>query len=296
MSDDGVAIAGEGLSAGISPLGAELQYLRDRDGRDLLWDGDPAWWNGRAPLLFPMIGVVAGDAIRVDGRSYPMAKHGFARRRQWTVLARQADSATLRLEDDAETRASYPFAFRLDVHYAIAGATLTIAVDLHNPGETALPASFGFHPALRWPLPYGRPRAEHAVRFAEPEPAPIRRIDAAGLLRPDPEPTPVAGRDLALRDALFTDDALIFDQLRSRGLRFGAAGAPGVAVDFREMPQLGIWTKPGAPYLCIEPWAGIADPQGFAGEFRDKPGVIEVAPGGRHRFAMRIALEADAFP
>jgi galactose mutarotase-like enzyme len=292
---DIVTIRSTRLSAEINPLGAELHAVRDADQRDLLWDGDPAIWSGRAPVLFPVIGVVNDGHIRVGGKAYPMAKHGFARRRKWAIAAQDDAAVTFRLEDDAETRASYPFAFRLDLTFAIEEAALALTATLTNPADMPLPASFGFHPALRWPLPYGAPRAEHRMTFDEPESAPIRRIDPDGLLRPEPQPTPVDGRALVLRDALFDDDALIFDAHTSRGLTYGAPGFAGLRIDFPAMPELGIWTKPGAPYICVEPWAGIADPEGFAGEFADKPGVISVAPRGARTFAMRIAL-AQAQP
>ena len=285
-----IEIAGSALSAAISPLGAELQWLRDADGRDLLWDGDPAWWTGRAPILFPVIGVVNEGVIRVGGEAYPMPKHGFARRRTWEVAERTADGVSFRLEANGETRAHYPFDFGLDLRFAIDGAALTVTGTLENRTEAQLPASFGFHPALRWPLPYGAARDDHRVRFAEEEPEPIRRIDAAGLLRPAAEPTPVVGRELAPRDALFVDDALMFDRLRSRRLVYGAPGTPAIEIDFPDMPMLGVWTKPGAPYLCLEPWAGINDPEGFTGELADKPGIVHVPPRGSHDFGMTLRL------
>jgi len=293
---DIVRIASPLLSAQINPFGAELHALQDADGRDLLWNGDPAFWTGRAPILFPVVGAVADGVIRIDGHDWPMPKHGFARRKVFTLVEQAPDSATFRLEADAETRAAYPFEFRLDIRFAVEGAALLIEAVLHNPGAEALPASFGFHPALRWPLPFGAARAEHRLRFEQEEPAPIRRIGADGLLRAAPEPTPVEGRDLALRDALFEDDALIFDTPASRRLVYGAPGAPALEIDFPDMPMLGVWTKPGAGYICIEPWQGIADPQGYSGAFRDKPGVIEVTPGATRIFAMRIGIGGELFP
>ncbi len=157
-----------------------------------------------------------------------------------------------------------------------------------------MPASFGYHPAFAWPLPYGRPRAEHRLRFAEPEPAPIRRIDHSGLLTDVLHSTPVDGDTLILRDALFEDDAIVFDALRSRSLVYGAPGAPALAIGWEALPQLGVWTNPGAPFVCIEPWQGHADPVGYAGDFRAKPGVIEVAPGETRRFGMRVEV-IDSF-
>ncbi len=283
------------LSAEISPHGAELQRLQDEEGRDLLWDGDPRFWTGHAPILFPVIGCVAGDRIRVDGEDYPMAKHGFARHREFAVAEHAEDAVTFRLEADDGTRKSYPFDFRLDIRFALEGAALVVEAGLHNTGDRPLPASFGFHPALRWPLPYGGERAMHRVRFERDELAPIRRIGADQLVRPAPEPTPVEGDLLEVRDELFRDDALIFDRLASRSALFGAPGSRAVRVGFPAMPMLGIWTKPGAGFLCIEPWQGMADPQGFAGAFRDKPGVIEVAPRDFRRFSMRIDSDAGTF-
>lgn len=290
-----IEISGPDLSAIVSPLGAELQWLRDEAGRDLLWDGDPKFWTGRAPILFPVIGCVAGGVIRVDGRAYPMPKHGFARGRDFALVEQAADAVTFRIEADAASRASYPFEFRLDIRFAVEGAALSIAADLSNPGDAPLPASLGFHPALRWPLPWGGARDACRVRFAKDEPEAVRRIDKDGLVRPAPEPTPVEGDTLAVRDALFADDALIFDRLRSRELDYGAPGERMLRVSFPDMPLLGLWTRPGAGYLCIEPWQGMADPAGFAGEFRDKPGVIAVPPRATRRFAVRIDTAAGSF-
>ncbi|SNS10982.1 Galactose mutarotase [Sphingomonas laterariae] len=288
MPDNPVTIAGDGLTATISPDGAELQSLVDPDGRELMWDGDPAYWSGRAPILFPIVGTLNGDAARIDGHVHHMPRHGFARRRRFAVVERQRASACFRLEDDAETRAAYPFAFQLDLAFAIADATLSMTAIVRNPGDRPLPASFGFHPALRWPIPGAGARADHVVRFAAEEATPVRRVDADGLVSPIPHPSPVDGHTLALRDALFDDDALIFDRITSRSLVYGVPGGRMIEIGFPDMPALGLWTKPGAGFLCIEPWQGHADPAGFDGAFHDKPGMIAIAPGGEHRFTMTI--------
>jgi len=287
-----VTIRSDRLIAEINPLGAELHALREADGTDLQWNGDPKVWNGRAPILFPVIGVVNEGVIRVDGRAYPMAKHGFARRRRFEIAAQTETHVAFRLEDDAETRKAYPFAFRLEIAFGIAYGALAIDATLSNPGDVPLPASFGYHPALLWPLPDTGLRGDHRILFDEAEPDPIRRIDHDGLLTPTLHPTPVEGRTLRLRDDLFADDALIFLTHRSRGLLYGVEGERNLRIDFPGMDELGIWTKPGAGYVCIEPWAGVADPESFAGDIRSKPGIVEVPPGGTHSFAMRIAVDA----
>ena len=286
-----VRIASQGLSAEIDPHGAQLHTLRDAEGRDLLWDGDPAVWTGRAPILFPIVGMLRNGQYRLDGQTFHLPKHGFARHKPFTITEAAPAAATFRLEQDAETLAAYPFPFRLEVAFSLAGATLTMTATVANPGETPLPASFGFHPALRWPLPYGRPRAAHRLVFEEPEPAPIRRVDAGGLVRPQPLPSPVQDRELALRDALFTDDALIFDRLASRRLTYGADAGPSLDIAFPDTVLLGVWTKPReAGFICVEPWHGLADPEGFAGDFRGKPGVFQVAPGEAKGMQMSITL------
>lgn len=285
-----VRIASEALEARISTCGAELQSLRTADGVDLQWDGDPAVWSGRAPILFPIVGALVDGRYRLDGRTYAMEKHGFAHRSMFEVVARSDAATTLRLQDSAATREHYPFAFRLDLAFALAGPTLTLEAELSNPGDAPLPASLGFHPAFRWPLPFGRPRADHRVRFERDEPAPIRRIDKAGVLTPEPHPTPVEGRTLRLRAALFEDDALLFDRIASRRLLYGADRGPQIEMRFDDFPMFGAWTKPGADFIALEPRAGEPDPQGFAGDLRHKPGIFEVAPGASRRMAMHIAL------
>ena len=288
---DTIRIATGALSAEFSTLGAEMRQLRDEAGHDLLSDGPPEYWTGRAPFLFPIVGAVKDDRIHIDGQAYQMAKHGFARKSEFALIDHQPDGVTFRLEADEATRARYPFEFRLDVHHRIEGATLHTEAVLTNVGAVALPASFGFHPAFRWPLPWGGPRADHRLMFAEAEPAPIRRIDTVtGLVLPEPRPTPVEDDALTVRDDLFVADALIFDQLRSRSVRFGVPGGRMLQVDFPDMPLLGVWTKPGAPFLCIEPWQGLADPVGYEGDFRAKPYVVEVAPGAERRFAIAITI------
>lgn len=290
MAADVVTISAGELNAGISMLGAELQHLIDVNGHNLQWSGDPAVWRGRAPILFPVIGLLEGGCYRLDGASYAMPKHGFARHSTFELVAHEDHAATLRLKASEATRQIYPFEFQLDIRFALTAATLSVEATIVNEGEVSMPASFGFHPALRWPLPVGQPRAAHAIHFAQDEPEPIRRIDTNGFLLPAPHPTPVSGNTLTLRDDLFVDDALIFDRLESRRVSYGASSGPRLEVEFADFPTLGVWTKPGAGFICIEPWQGFSDPVGFAGDIRDKPGMLQIAPHASKQLAMNITL------
>jgi galactose mutarotase-like enzyme len=290
MADTLIPLRSAQLAAMIDPHGAQLSVLQDAAGRDLLWNGDPAIWAGRAPLLFPIVGALAGGKYRLGTHEYALPRHGFARGSRFALRDSDAAHATFLLAASDASRAVYPFEFELSVRYALEGATLEVRTELHNPGGAPLPASFGHHPAFRWPLPYGEARDAHRVEFEQDEPDPVRRLDAQGLLRPAGEPTPVRGRQLTPTDAMFEPDVLILDAVRSRSLTFGVAGRPRIRLDFPDSPYLGVWTKPKAPFLCIEPWHGIADPAGFSGDFTAKPGVFIVPPGTTRTMTLSITL------
>jgi galactose mutarotase-like enzyme len=285
-----VSISSGALHAQIDPLGAQLSVLRDRAERDLLWSGDPAIWAGRAPLLFPIVGALASGAYRLGSKTYHLPRHGFARVREFQIVESKASSAVFRLTADEASLQLYPFLFELEVRFAVAGATLSITTTVRNVDQTIMPASFGYHPAFRWPLPFGQARSLHVIEFAREEPAPVRRLDGSGLLTPERQPTPIVGRRLELADALFRNDVIIFDDLRSRALTYGANDGPRIRLDFPDSPYLGIWTKPQAEFICIEPWHGVADPQEFSGDFGSKPGIFKLAAGARTSMQMSMTL------
>ncbi|MBB3772079.1 galactose mutarotase-like enzyme [Angulomicrobium tetraedrale] len=293
MSDLPVKLKSDFLSAEVAPLGAELVRLVDREGHDLLWNGDPAFWSGRAPLLFPIVGRLPGDQLVHKGVAYPMAQHGFARRRVFTLEASSPSSARFVLLPDEETRKQYPFEFALAVTYTLIDATLTIEAVVSNPGAEPLPASFGFHPAFRWPLPYEGARADHRLVFEKAEVEPVHRPEG-GLLSAGTEPNPAVDALMTPTDEMFARDALIFLNARSRHVRFGVPRQPGLEVAFPGMPQLGLWSKPGAPFLCIEPWSGYASPPDGSAEFTDKPGLSLIAPGTSRSFGMSVRWLPDS--
>ena len=290
MADDWIEIASGELRATINPLGAELSSLRDADGRELMTNADPAFWSGRAPLLFPIVGRLMGDKYRLDGEEYPLPQHGFARRQRFALTAQTANRAVFRLSDNDATRAVYPFAFTLDAAFTLAGATLATDITVANTGDRDMPASFGFHPAFAWPLPFGRSRADHRIVFEKREPAELSAIVPGGWIAPETWPSPLDGRELKLDDAMFERDAVVWDRIESESLRYDGGEGPGLDIGFAGMPRLGIWTRPGARFVCIEPWHGIADRQGFDGEIWDKPGILRFAPGEARTFSMQVTL------
>lgn len=293
MSPDRHRIEAAGFSASIKADGAELCSLRDRAGRELLWQAGPAWPR-HAPILFPIVGRLAGDEFLHRGRTYRLPQHGFARDRRFAWEERSPGSCRLSLRDDDETRAQYPFAFRLEVSYALAEDGLTVSYAVTNPAGEVLPASIGAHPAFQWPLAAGTAKEAHVLEFAEAETEPVRRL-AGGLLGPGREATPVRGRVLALHEGLFAADAMILDRPKSRSLRYAAPGGPAIAMSWTGFEQLGLWSRPGgADFICIEPWCGFASPVGWQGELADKPGIILIAPGEQRHLGWRVRPESTA--
>jgi galactose mutarotase-like enzyme len=290
-----ISLRSHGLEAKVDPQGAQLSSLHDAQGREYLWHGDPAIWAGRAPILFPIVGALNGGQFRIGERRYPLGRHGFARGSLFSLVESSPASAVFRLQDSADTLAVYPFPFRLDIEYRLEGHTLAITASVFNAADAPMPASLGYHPGFLWPLP-GGDRATHYIEFDNEEPAPIRRIDAQGLLLSERLPTPIVGRRLMLDDALFREDVLILDTFTSRRARLCDESGPRIEIGFPAARYLGLWTKPHAPFICIEPWQGITDPAGYAGELFDKPGIFVVEPGARHSFGMTIAITPHRTP
>jgi galactose mutarotase-like enzyme len=289
VSTDTHIIASRGITATIKAAGAELCSLKNTDELELLWQAAPEWPR-HAPLLFPIVGRLKNDELRHKGKTYPMTQHGFARDQRFAWVSREAASCKLVLMDNDATRARYPFAFRLEVTYAAKGADLEVTFEIANPGSETLPASLGGHPAFGWPLLPGLAKEAYTLTFSHDEPAPIRRLKG-GLMRPDAQPSPVKGRTLALSERLFDDDALILDRIASTSVRYAADRGPSIELSWDGFRELGIWSKPGgAPFLCIEPWHGFASPVDFDGEFADKPGLMQIAPGTSRSLSYRIRL------
>jgi galactose mutarotase-like enzyme len=280
---DLVTLASPQLACTVDPLGAELQSLTGADGRQWLWDGDRTIWNGRAPILFPVVGMLADGAYRWQQRRYRLDKHGFARRRRFTLLERSESSATLRLAADDATWAVYPFAFELDLTFTLDDA-LTMNAVVRNRGDGPMPFSFGFHPALRWPR-----GVDARLCFDCHEAGPVWRLDAAGLMASS-EPLAGDGRVLMLDDDLFAQDAMILREVASREVTL-ETGGDRVRLAWDNLPSLGLWSRPEAPFLCIEPWAGFNDPHGFDGTLDEKPGIVVLAPGANWTARLSIAPE-----
>jgi galactose mutarotase-like enzyme len=285
---DNWTIHSEGIEAVISAHGAELCSLKNSDGIELLWQAG-AQWPRHAPILFPIVGRLKNDQLRHNGIVYPMKQHGLARDLAFEWVERDLTSCRLILKDSAETRIHYPFSFTLTVSYAVNGADFDVVVEIDNTGNEILPASIGAHPAFNWPLLPGLNKDSYSLTFFNDEIEPIRRLKD-GLLQTDPEPTPVRGNFLALSETLFENDALILDRPASMSVRYAADSGPSILMRWQGYRELGLWSKPGASFLCIEPWHGFASPSDFDGEFIEKPGLMLIAPNAKRVVSYRVSV------
>ena len=281
-------IANALLSIDVSALGAEMQSAATKDGTNWLWNGDAAFWTGRSPVLFPIVGKAPDDTLLIDGTSYAMAQHGFARRREFTLDTASETACRYTLDASDETRAVYPFEFRLTVEHSLDGPALTVAATVENRGPDPMPFGLGFHPAFLWPLPGAAGKAHTVVldNGAEPERQPLEN----GLLSRERTPSPFRNGRITLAQNLFDQDALVFPEGAGNGLRFEAENGPSLKFHFENLPNLALWTKPGAPFLCIEPWHGTAAVFGASRALKDRPYTTTLEAGESRRFAFTVTF------
>lgn len=292
---DSHRITTAGISAEVSAKGAELVSLRDAAGNEMLWQAGPEWPR-HAPVLFPTVGKLRNDTLRHDGKTYVLGQHGFARDSEFEWTERSTKRAALRLCDSTKTRRSFPFAFRLELIYAVADDVFTVTTRVTNPGDGRLPSGVGAHPAFRWPLVTGISKDDHVVIFETPETGKAKSV-VDGLLGVD-KPLPFDGCKLKLSERLFANDALVMPDVASRKVTFSAlnpAGEPAcsLSVAWDGFKDLGLWSKPvGAPFLCIEPWYGMASDVDWDGEFLEKPGILVLGAGETRDFQWSVRFES----
>lgn len=282
-----------GRTARIDTKGAELVSYRDEDGLEYIWGGDPAYWAGRNPLLFPVVGNLRDGKVTIGGKEYAMERHGFARRQEFAVAEQGEDWARLELTDSPETLAMYPFPFRLAVEQRLTDGGFATAVTVTNTGTAPMPFCLGAHTGFRCPLAEGERFEDYELVFPERETCPTLLLRDGLLDRPAAMPC-LEDTDTFPLDYRWFDqlDTVILEGLKSRSVTLrGRKSGKGVRVSFTGFPMLAFWTMPGkkAPYLCIEPWHGCAASWSEGTEFAGKPHCITLSPGQAHT----LAYQAD---
>ncbi len=268
------------LTVRIATMGAEIKSIReDATGIEYIWKGDPAWWSGSAPILFPIIGGLRNGTYRYKGQTYSMGGHGIVRKKEWALVASDATSATYRIEASDDTRKQYPFDFLLNVHYSLSGNRVGVRYEVVNPGGDTMYFSIGSHPAIN--VPFAGGSFEHYyIHFSEPETI-HRHFFGDGMCLNETAPVFDNSRQIFLTRNLFDRGAVILKGPRSKCFAIrNSRNGKQVRISTDGVPYLGLWAPAGAPFACIEPWFGMPDPEDTDGEFTTKEGIRSLRTGG----------------
>lgn len=272
-------------------MGAELRSIQaGADNHEIIWQRDPAIWEGSAPILFPIVGGLRDGRCSIRGRDYAIPKHGLVRRRLWEVTRQSATQVTFACSSDAESRQQYPWEWHLEATFSIEAATLRVDYQLTNTGVEELWTSLGSHPAFN--LDFGAGDLEdYLLKIDTVKPMPERFKLMGDALSANSFPVQWKGNELPLHASLFDEDALIFKDAGVSAVTLASrSSSRTLTVTTGGAPDLGIWAKPGAAFVCIEPWYGYNDPEDHDGDFLRKPGLFCVPLGGAFRSCYCIDL------
>ena len=257
------------ISAQIKSLGAELCSLKDNTNRDYIWEGNPAFWGKHSPVLFPIVGTLKNNTFYHINKEYTLSRHGFARDMEFQLVEKTESSATFSLQSNSETLKNYPFKFELQIQYILIGTTLELTYRVINKDNTDMPFSIGAHPAFALPRDF----EDYSLAFEEVEPLEYTLLEN-DLVSKQTEKIKTNSNTVPLTYELFESDALIFNTLKSNSLTIVEKENPILKVQFENFPNLGIWTKVGASFICIEPWFGYSDITESKGNLFEKEGII----------------------
>jgi len=261
-------ISNSNLTAKINHLGAEIFSLKNRENREYIWEGDPTFWGKHSPVLFPIVGTLKNNLFHYRQSEYHLSRHGFAREMEFRLIEKMENSATFSLISTVKTKKVYPFDFELQICYLLEGNKLNIDYKIINKNDFMMPFSIGAHPAFALPKPF----ESYALEFENKEILTSYELKN-DLLSDNFSTIEMTDNQVPLTYSLFEKDALIFKKLQSKSITILENQNPLLRVQFDDFPNLGIWTKSNAPFLCIEPWLGYSDTVHSSGNILEKEGI-----------------------
>ena len=282
-----ISISSDSLTVSIDAMGAQLMSLQKGES-EYLWQGDSNWWPRRAPILFPIVGVLKdGKAESAEG-TVSLARHGLARLNQFEVVEKSDSSVTLQLKSTEETRKSYPYDFELRLIFSVSDDTLTQTYEVTNRGNVVLPFTLGAHPAFNIPVPGVEAASldQYSLLFTRSWTSFGPSITDEGLcdyatpqrLIVDSDTLPLSW-ELIDREKTITLEDVPDSRITLTTNAEVSSKAHGIQMDFEGFDYLGIWSAaPGCPFVALEPWCGIADTVDTDGIFEHKPGMICLEP------------------
>jgi galactose mutarotase-like enzyme len=271
-------IENDHLKIEVASAGAELKSIVKKKNRaQYIWNGSAEWWPRSAPVLFPIVGKLNNNAYQYQGKTYSLPQHGFARDQEFVVRSATNESIALRLTAQEDLMLQYPFPFTLTITYSLNESDLHISYEVANTGKSLQYFSIGAHPGFA--LAPGETLNDYYLEFEHAETA-SRYLLENGLFTGVTEPVLNNTNRLDIDEKLFLKDAIVFKNMKSTAVSLKSRkSAHALTYSFEGFPYFGIWSKPGAPFLCLEPWCGLADPVGFQGDLSIKEGITRLEPG-----------------
>lgn len=269
------------LSIKVTKIGIELSSIKSKvTGKEYIWQADPIIWGSHAPVLFPIIGALSNGETFYKGKKYNIPKHGLIRNSSKVKLIEQTDdSLKFSLKWDEDSLNIYPFKFEFEVSYSIIGKTVQVTHFITNHGEEPMLYSVGGHPAFNCPIREGEAYEDYFLEFEHEETDSAWLLDSNGLTTGETKLMLEKTQILPLHKNIFDNDALIFKNLKSRTVKLKSVTSGEIlSMSFEDFNYLGIWAKPGAPFVCIEPWLGITDSSNSDQNFVTKKSLVKLKP------------------
>lgn len=257
------------LSAQINIKGAELFSLKSlKTNQEYIWEGDPKHWGKHSPVLFPIVETLKDNSYFYKDQEYNLSRHGFARDLVFEVIQSSENQVVFSLKASEATKKVYPFEFELHLTYTLLDTKLELKYTIINKDSVAMPFSIGAHPAFALPKNF----ESYVLEFEAQETLTCFALEN-DLVSDSKFEIKLEDKKLPLQYATFENDALIIKALQSKEITILDRNKPSLKVTFNDFNNLGIWTKVGAPFICIEPWLGYSDTIHSNGNLLEKDGI-----------------------
>lgn len=295
-----IVLKSDQLNVEFQTLGGALSSIKDKDDVEYLWQGDPTYWSGQAPVLFPICGSVRNDTVLYDNedgsqKEGKIPRHGLVRKKEFTLVEQTDNSVTFAIEDDEEMYANYPYHFRLEITYTVTGKTIRTQYKIYNKeAEKSMPYFIGGHPGFNCPLLDDEVYEDYYLEFEKPETCTV------------PKPFPETGmldlkdrnswlnnqKEIDLNYDFFSYDAVTLDELESRTVALRSRKHDkGLKLDFKEFPNLIVWsTLNKGPFIALEPWSGLSTSIEEGDRLEDKKDVKIIKPSDFDQVGFNIEI------
>lgn len=282
------------ISVTLKSSGAEIISIKDAMGTEYLWQGDPSYWSGQAPVLFPIVGCLRNKTASIAGdKTCSFERHGLARKKEFQLISSNDTCAVYTLTANEETLKQYPFHFELQMIYELTDKGVKVTHKIINHDTISMPYCVGGHPAFNCPISKEESFEDYIVEFEKPETARCARLDGEGLINNHGRITILEEESsLPMKHSLFYEDALIFDQLKSRKVSLRHKTQPkGISVTFPDFDYLGVWSSANdGPFVALEPWSGTSTCSDEDDVFEHKRGVRILPPEAEESLSYTIEI------